>query len=123
MYKYDKIVKIIHFLSKIFAHIKKKAVSLQPKMKNQMDAIHMDDYFYPYPIAGKKIPDESTFLAHARGYDNIKEWRRDYVIPQLYWTSGNELVRQRLFNRTLPSIQGECYYSAKYVLNQPNILL
>lgn len=29
-----------------------------------VDAIHMDDYFYPYPIAGKEFPDEEAFQAY-----------------------------------------------------------
>ena len=186
-----------------------------------VDAIHMDDYFYPYPIAGKKLPDEQTFLTHARGFDNIEDWRRDnvnltieqisatirstnpqvqfgispfginatnynslyadillwaekgwidYVIPQLYWSIdpttpntdyatlaawwakqlepyqtalytghgvyrmrsgqennpwqyGDELIRQRLINKSLPKITGECYYSAHHIFNYPNVLL
>ena len=30
-----------------------------------VDAIHMDDYFYPYPVAGKEFNDISTFQAYA----------------------------------------------------------
>ena len=186
-----------------------------------VDAIHMDDYFYPYPIAGQTLPDKQTFLTHARGFDNIEDWRRDnvnltieqisatirstrpqvqfgispfginatnynslyadillwaekgwidYVIPQLYWPidsnnpntdyatlaawwakqlepyktalytghavyrmrtgkanspwqQGNELIRQRLVNKSLPKISGECYYSAHHVFNYPNVFL
>ena len=187
----------------------------------EVDAIHMDDYFYPYPIAGQTLPDQQTFLTHARGFDNIEDWRRDnvnltieqisatirstrpqvqfgispfginatnynslyadillwaekgwidYVIPQLYWSIdpntpntdyatlaawwakqlepyktvlytghavyrmksgkannpwqlGDELIRQRLINKSLPKISGECYYSAKHIFNYPNVLL
>ena len=186
-----------------------------------VDAIHMDDYFYPYPIVGKELPDGDTFRANTRGYGTIEDWRRDnvnlaiqqiaqtihsvnpsvrfgispfgiyatnynslyadillwaregwidYVIPQLYWSidsasprtdyaalatwwaeqlapyktvlytghavyrmgtgkasgpwrQGDELVRQRLFNQTQQVIKGECYYSAKHILNWPNALL
>lgn len=44
-----------------------------------VDGIHMDDYFYPYPIAGQKINDEETFKQYGEGYDNIKDWRRHNV--------------------------------------------
>ncbi len=186
-----------------------------------VEAIHMDDYFYPYPIAGQTIPDQQTFRSHSRGITDIEDWRRDnvnltieqisatirstrpqvqfgispfginatnynslyadillwaekgwidYVIPQLYWPiepdkpntdyatlatwwakhlapyqtalytghavyrmrsgkanspwqQGNELIRQRLLNESLPKISGECYYSAKHIFNHPNVLL
>lgn len=30
-----------------------------------VDAIHMDDYFYPYPVAGREFNDHATFQAYA----------------------------------------------------------
>ena len=44
-----------------------------------IQAIHMDDYFYPYPAGGKPLPDTLTFQENARGYDNIADWRRNNV--------------------------------------------
>ena len=44
-----------------------------------IDAIHMDDYFYPYPVKGQSIPDRATYEAHPRGFSNINDWRRDNV--------------------------------------------
>lgn len=44
-----------------------------------IQAIHMDDYFYPYPLGKKTLPDEKTFAAHPRGYTDIQEWRRNNV--------------------------------------------
>lgn len=44
-----------------------------------IQAIHMDDYFYPYPVGGKALPDEPTFTRFPRGYEDIKEWRRNNV--------------------------------------------
>ena len=44
-----------------------------------IQAIHMDDYFYPYPVGGKPLPDTKTFEQHPRGFDNIEDWRRDNV--------------------------------------------
>ena len=44
-----------------------------------VDGIHMDDYFYPYPVAGVKIPDESFYKADSRGFATIEDWRRDNV--------------------------------------------
>ncbi len=44
-----------------------------------IDAIHMDDYFYPYPSPGLQIPDQETFRNNGRGFNNIEDWRRDNV--------------------------------------------
>lgn len=46
-----------------------------------VDAIHFDDYFYPYPIAGKEIPDSVSFAKYGGSYDAMqkKEWRRENV--------------------------------------------
>lgn len=44
-----------------------------------VDGLHLDDYFYPYPISGKEFPDEATFKANPRGFKNKGDWRRDNV--------------------------------------------
>ena len=44
-----------------------------------IDAIHMDDYFYPYKIAGQEFPDSITFAKHSRGFKDIGDWRRNNV--------------------------------------------
>ena len=44
-----------------------------------IQAIHMDDYFYPYPVGGKPLPDQKTFEAYPRGFTDIRDWRRDNV--------------------------------------------
>ena len=51
-----------------------------------IDAIHMDDYFYPYRIAGKEFPDEATYVKNKRGLPK-EDWRRsncDTIVKQLY---------------------------------------
>jgi uncharacterized lipoprotein YddW (UPF0748 family) len=53
-----------------------------------IDAIHMDDYFYPYRIAGKEFPDEKTYQQYSRGLSK-DDWRRsncDTIVKQLYAT-------------------------------------
>ncbi len=53
-----------------------------------IDAIHMDDYFYPYRISGKEFPDQKTFEQYG-GELKKDDWRRsncDSVIVQLYRT-------------------------------------
>lgn len=44
-----------------------------------VDGIHIDDYFYPYPADGEEIPDEAYFQRSPRGFKNIEDWRRDNV--------------------------------------------
>ena len=44
-----------------------------------VDAIHMDDYFYPYPIPGKEFPDGQSFARYGKGFDNKADWRRSNV--------------------------------------------
>lgn len=44
-----------------------------------IDAIHMDDYFYPYPQPGIPFPDMNTFLQNQRGFERIEDWRRNNV--------------------------------------------
>ncbi len=44
-----------------------------------VDAIHMDDYFYPYPIAGQPFPDDASFSEYGHGFTNRADWRRNNV--------------------------------------------
>ena len=41
-----------------------------------VDGLHIDDYFYPYPAAGKEIPDEETFRRYHNGFPDVEDWRR-----------------------------------------------
>lgn len=45
-----------------------------------VDAIHFDDYFYPYPL-NEEFPDTASFRQFNRGFttENIADWRRDNV--------------------------------------------
>ncbi len=43
-----------------------------------VDAIHMDDYFYPYRIAGKEFPDEDSYK-RSKSKLNKDDWRRSNV--------------------------------------------
>jgi len=44
-----------------------------------VDGLHIDDYFYPYPAAGQTIPDQAEFSAYNNGFSDIRDWRRDNV--------------------------------------------
>lgn len=50
-----------------------------------IDAIHFDDYFYPYRIPGKAFNDQKSFARYGNGM-TLEDWRRsnvDSVIRQL----------------------------------------
>lgn len=55
-----------------------------------VDAIHMDDYFYPYPVAGEEFPDEADYQRLGKkDFPNKADWRRHNVnvlIKQLHET-------------------------------------
>ena len=51
-----------------------------------LDAIHMDDYFYPYRIPGKEFPDQKTFEKYNNGLSK-DSWRRsncDSIIVDIH---------------------------------------
>ena len=44
-----------------------------------VDGIHIDDYFYPYPAAGQTIADDKEFMRYNGGIANKNDWRRNNV--------------------------------------------
>ncbi|ANQ50940.1 family 10 glycosylhydrolase [Flammeovirga sp. MY04] len=45
-----------------------------------LDAVHFDDYFYPYKVQGEVFPDSTTFAENnPKQFDKIEDWRRDNV--------------------------------------------
>lgn len=54
-------------------------VVLEIIMKYDVDGIHFDDYFYPYPAAGELFPDSEDFAKYGYGYSSIDDWRRSNV--------------------------------------------
>ncbi|MDQ3932581.1 MAG: family 10 glycosylhydrolase [Actinomycetota bacterium] len=47
--------------------------------KYDVDAVHLDDYFYPYPVSGEEIPDRDTYARYGQGFADIHDWRRHNV--------------------------------------------
>ena len=43
-----------------------------------VDGIHFDDYFYPYPDDGIEFDDSATYAAYGDGM-SLADWRRDNV--------------------------------------------
>ncbi|WP_198156453.1 glycoside hydrolase family 10 protein [Thermobifida cellulosilytica] len=50
-----------------------------------VDGVHFDDYFYPYPAQGEAFDDDASWQAHGDGFADRAAWRRDNV---------NQLIRQ-----------------------------
>lgn len=47
--------------------------------KYDIDAVHFDDYFYPYQIKDQIFPDTTTFREYGVEYGSIEDWRRNNV--------------------------------------------
>jgi uncharacterized lipoprotein YddW (UPF0748 family) len=50
-----------------------------------IDAVHFDDYFYPYPVAGQVFDDAATYAQYGGGL-SLADWRRknvDLLISEL----------------------------------------
>ena len=65
------------------------AVAKDIVSRYDVDGIHMDDYFYPYPAAGQTIPDDAQYNAYNNGIRDRGDWRRYNVnlfIKQFYET-------------------------------------
>ncbi len=50
-----------------------------------IDAIHFDDYFYPYQIAGEKFNDNDSYFLYRTEKQSKEDWRRNNV---------NKLIRE-----------------------------
>ncbi|HEX5567514.1 MAG TPA: family 10 glycosylhydrolase [Streptomyces sp.] len=44
-----------------------------------IDAVHWDDYFYPYPVAGEVFDDDAAYARYGGGFAGRAAWRRDNV--------------------------------------------
>ena len=54
-------------------------VVLDVVKRYDLDAVHFDDYFYPYRIAGQEFPDQRSWTKYGQGFTSRDEWRRDNV--------------------------------------------
>ncbi|MDN3022286.1 family 10 glycosylhydrolase [Streptomyces sp. S.PB5] len=47
--------------------------------KYPVDAVHFDDYFYPYPVAGQTFDDDAAYDEYGGGFATRADWRRDNI--------------------------------------------
>jgi uncharacterized lipoprotein YddW (UPF0748 family) len=79
IHEYDKKLFLDPGFPQVRNHIVK--VIMEVVRKYNIDAIHFDDYFYPYPVSGKKYPDLKTFRQYGKGYypGRLGDWRRENI--------------------------------------------
>ncbi|MGY0057036.1 glycoside hydrolase family 10 protein [Streptomyces sp. LZ34] len=53
-----------------------------------VDAVHWDDYFYPYPVAGQVFDDDAAYERYGAGYPDRAAWRRDNIDRLVRETAG-----------------------------------
>jgi uncharacterized lipoprotein YddW (UPF0748 family) len=44
-----------------------------------LDGVHFDDYYYPYPVAGVEFPDDDAFASYGAGFADRADWRRNNI--------------------------------------------
>lgn len=44
-----------------------------------VDAVHWDDYFYPYPVAGQVFDDDAAYERYGEDFADKASWRRDNI--------------------------------------------
>ncbi len=54
-------------------------VILDVVKRYDIDAVHLDDYFYPYPAAGQEFGDQRSFATYGGNFTDKKDWRRNNV--------------------------------------------
>ncbi|GAB3418065.1 family 10 glycosylhydrolase [Flindersiella endophytica] len=47
--------------------------------KYDIDGVHFDDYFYPYPVAGQVFNDDATYAQYGGGFATKADWRRNNI--------------------------------------------
>jgi len=52
---------------------------LDAVVKYDIDGVHFDDYFYPYPAAGQDFLDDHTYAQYGQGWSNKNDWRRNNI--------------------------------------------
>jgi uncharacterized lipoprotein YddW (UPF0748 family) len=77
--EYDKKLFLDPGYPQVISHL--VAVIAEVAGKYDVDAILLDDYFYPYPVEGKKFKDELSFAKYGHTFypNRIKEWRRENI--------------------------------------------
>ncbi|MCQ8189892.1 glycoside hydrolase family 10 protein [Streptomyces rugosispiralis] len=60
---------------------------LDAVVRYDIDAVHWDDYFYPYPVAGQVFDDDAAYERHGAGFPDRAAWRRNNIDRLVYETA------------------------------------
>ena len=55
-----------------------QAAIMDAVTRYDIDAVHFDDYFYPYPVVGEVVHDEAQYAQYGAGR-SLADWRRDNI--------------------------------------------
>ncbi|NJN33637.1 MAG: family 10 glycosylhydrolase [Saprospiraceae bacterium] len=61
-------------------------VVMEVVRRYDIDGVHFDDFFYPYPSTGLSFNDDATFAQHSRNFSDRNNWRRDNVDLLIKWS-------------------------------------
>ncbi|MFF0448652.1 glycoside hydrolase family 10 protein [Streptomyces sp. NPDC004609] len=56
-----------------------RTAMLDAVRRYDIDGVHFDDYFYPYPAAGQTFDDADAYARHGAGFSDRASWRRDNI--------------------------------------------
>ncbi|WP_420894538.1 glycoside hydrolase family 10 protein [Streptomyces cinnamoneus] len=59
-----------------------------------LDGVHFDDYFYPYPVAGQTFDDTAAYERYGAGFPDRAAWRRDNI-DRLVRETGERIKRRK----------------------------
>ncbi|MFQ6193688.1 glycoside hydrolase family 10 protein [Streptomyces sp. NPDC000405] len=59
-----------------------------------LDGVHFDDYFYPYPVAGQAFDDTAAYERYGAGFPDRAAWRRDNI-DRLVRETGERIKRRK----------------------------
>ncbi|WP_069814166.1 glycoside hydrolase family 10 protein [Streptomyces sp. TP-A0874] len=77
---------------------------LDAALRYDIDAVHWDDYFYPYPVVGEEFDDDEAFARYGRGFPDRAAWRR-HNVDQLVWETAQRIARLKRSRRLRPSVR------------------
>ncbi|MGW2598302.1 glycoside hydrolase family 10 protein [Streptomyces klenkii] len=59
-----------------------------------LDGVHFDDYFYPYPVAGQRFDDDTAYARYGSGFPDRAAWRRANI-DRLVREMGERIKRRK----------------------------
>jgi uncharacterized lipoprotein YddW (UPF0748 family) len=77
VYKYGKEYQLNPGIPEVRQHFLEVIAELTANY--DINAIHFDDYYYPYRVLNEEIDDSLTFVKYGKNFKNIKDWRRNNI--------------------------------------------